>query len=147
MDFFDLDGSGTIDGYEFACALTLLCDGKPREKAELLFSFYDFDGNQYLSHEEVIILMTNCATGWTFKKSIGVKIYDFSEFSADFFDFLFALCERHGELVHSPNLCVILSSSGVIFMLVYSENSSIICCFLVWMAFIMSANPFSTLLI
>ena len=60
MDFFDLDGSGTIDGYEFACALTLLCDGKPREKAELLFSFYDFDGNQYLSHEEVIILMTNC---------------------------------------------------------------------------------------
>ena len=40
---FDLDESGTIDSYEFVCALSLLSHATLDEKAELIFNLYDFD--------------------------------------------------------------------------------------------------------
>jgi hypothetical protein len=41
------------------CALALLSDADFDGKAELIFSLYDYDGNKYLSRDELVILMTN----------------------------------------------------------------------------------------
>jgi Ca2+-binding EF-hand superfamily protein len=40
---FDTDGNGSIDSYEFVCALSLLSHATLDEKAELIFNLYDFD--------------------------------------------------------------------------------------------------------
>lgn len=41
------------------CALALLSDADLDGKCELIFSLYDYDGNKYLSRDELVILMTN----------------------------------------------------------------------------------------
>jgi WD40 repeat protein len=56
---FDLDESGTIDSYEFVCALSLLSHATLDEKAELIFNLYDFDQSQSISKDELTVLMTN----------------------------------------------------------------------------------------
>ena len=56
---FDLDGNGSIDSYEFVCALSLLSHATLDEKAELIFNLYDFDRSQTISKDELTILMTN----------------------------------------------------------------------------------------
>jgi hypothetical protein len=40
---FDSDGNGSIDSYEFVCALSLMSHATLDEKAELIFNLYDFD--------------------------------------------------------------------------------------------------------
>lgn len=56
---FDMDGNGSIDSYEFTCALSLLSHGTLDEKAELIFKLYDFDRSQSISKDELTVLMTN----------------------------------------------------------------------------------------
>lgn len=56
---FDLDKSGTIDSYEFVCALSLLSHSSLDEKAELIFNLYDFDRSKQISKDELTVLMTN----------------------------------------------------------------------------------------
>ena len=43
LDMFDMDGNGSIDSYEFVCALSLMSQATLDEKAELIFNLYDFD--------------------------------------------------------------------------------------------------------
>ena len=59
FEYFDLDGNEKIDSYEFLCAMTMLSNSNLDEKAELIFDLYDFDGSQYISRDELVILMTN----------------------------------------------------------------------------------------
>ena len=37
----------------------MLSNSNLDEKAELIFDLYDFDGSQYISRDELVILMTN----------------------------------------------------------------------------------------
>lgn len=59
MDMFDMDGNGTIDSYEFVCALSLMSHATLDEKAELIFNLYDFDRSQSISKDELTVLMAN----------------------------------------------------------------------------------------
>ena len=59
FDHFDMDGNGKLDSYEFVCAMAMLSHSTLDEKAELIFSLYDFDGSKYISRDELVILMTN----------------------------------------------------------------------------------------
>lgn len=54
---FDTDGNGSIDHYEFVCALSLMSHATLDEKAELIFNLYDFDRSQSISKEELTVLM------------------------------------------------------------------------------------------
>jgi Ca2+-binding EF-hand superfamily protein len=62
-----MDGNGSIDSYEFTCALAMLSHATLdvisksylQEKAELIFNLYDFDGSKFISQDELVILMTN----------------------------------------------------------------------------------------
>ena len=56
---FDTDGNGTIDSYEFICALSLVSHATLDEKAELIFNLYDFDKSLSISKEELTVLMAN----------------------------------------------------------------------------------------
>jgi Ca2+-binding EF-hand superfamily protein len=44
-----MDDNGKIDSYELTCALTLLSGESLEDKAEVIFSLYDYDGNKYLT--------------------------------------------------------------------------------------------------
>ena len=59
MQMFDMDGNGSIDSYEFVCALSLLSHATLDEKAELIFNLYDFDRSQSISKDELTVLMAN----------------------------------------------------------------------------------------
>ena len=59
MDMFDMDQNGSIDSYEFVCALSLLSHATLDEKAELIFNLYDFDRSQSISKDELTVLMAN----------------------------------------------------------------------------------------
>ena len=59
MDMFDMDGNGSIDSYEFVCALSLMSHATMDEKAELIFNLYDFDRSQSISKDELTVLMAN----------------------------------------------------------------------------------------
>lgn len=59
MEMFDMDGNGTIDSYEFTCALSLMSHATLDEKAELIFNLYDFDRSQSISKDELTVLMAN----------------------------------------------------------------------------------------
>ena len=59
MDMFDMDGNGSIDSYEFVCALSLMSHANFDEKAELIFNLYDFDRSQSISKDELTVLMAN----------------------------------------------------------------------------------------
>lgn len=54
-----MDGNGKVDSYEFVCAMAMMSHATLEEKAELIFNLYDFDGNKYISRDELVILMTN----------------------------------------------------------------------------------------
>ena len=62
FDYFDINGDGKIDSYEFLWALTMLSHSTLDEKAEILFSFYDFDRSKYITRDELVILITNALT-------------------------------------------------------------------------------------
>lgn len=59
FEYFDINGDGKIDSYEFLCAITMLSHSTLEEKAEILFDFYDFDKSKYITRDELVILMTN----------------------------------------------------------------------------------------
>ena len=59
MDMFDMDGNGSIDSYEFVCALSLMSHANLDDKAELIFNLYDFDRSQSISKDELTVLMAN----------------------------------------------------------------------------------------
>ena len=59
MDMFDMDQNGSIDSYEFVCALSLMSHATLDEKAELIFNLYDFDRSQSISKDELTVLMAN----------------------------------------------------------------------------------------
>jgi Ca2+-binding EF-hand superfamily protein len=52
MDMLDLDGSGTIESYEFMCAMAMLSHGSLDDKAELIFALYDKDKSGLLEQKE-----------------------------------------------------------------------------------------------
>lgn len=62
FEYFDINGDGKIDSYEFLWALTMLSHSTLDEKAEILFSFYDFDRSKYITRDELVILITNALT-------------------------------------------------------------------------------------
>ena len=62
FEHFDQDGDGVIDQYEFTTGLAFLSHGTLEEKATLIFQLYDFDKSQYISKDELTILMTNSLT-------------------------------------------------------------------------------------
>jgi Ca2+-binding EF-hand superfamily protein len=59
MEMFDMDGNGSIDSYEFVCALSLMSHANLDDKAELIFNLYDFDRSQSISKDELTVLMAN----------------------------------------------------------------------------------------
>jgi len=59
FEHFDQDGDEVIDQFEFITGLAFLSHGSLEEKAELVFNMYDFDKSQYISRDELTILMTN----------------------------------------------------------------------------------------
>ena len=59
MQMFDMDQNGSIDSYEFVCALSLMSHATLDEKAELIFNLYDFDRSQSISKDELTVLMAN----------------------------------------------------------------------------------------
>lgn len=40
----------------------MMAKGSLNEKAELIFSFYDFDNSKSISRDELTVLLTNCLT-------------------------------------------------------------------------------------
>ena len=59
FDYFDMDGSGQLDSYEFTCAIAMLVHSSIELKAEFLFRLYDMDNNNYLTRDELVFLMRN----------------------------------------------------------------------------------------
>lgn len=59
MQMLDLDDNGTIDSYEFMCALGMLSHGSIDDKANLIFSLYDRDKSGLLDVEEMTALIRN----------------------------------------------------------------------------------------
>jgi len=58
-----VEGTNQIDSYEFLCALALTSQSSLKDKAELIFGFHDFDGNKYISKDELVIMLSNSLTG------------------------------------------------------------------------------------
>ena len=54
-----MDQNGSIDSYEFVCALSLMSHATLDEKAELIFNLYDFDRSGSISKDELTVLMAN----------------------------------------------------------------------------------------
>ena len=65
MEYFDMDGDGEINNYEFRCALAMLIYSSIDLKSEFIFKLYDFDSNNYLTKDEIINLVT---TLYSYKK-------------------------------------------------------------------------------
>ena len=59
FDYFDMDGNGVIDSYEFTCALAMLVYASSDLRAEFLFKMYDFDSNNYLTRAEIVDYLRN----------------------------------------------------------------------------------------
>jgi Ca2+-binding EF-hand superfamily protein len=59
FEYFDMDASGTLDSYEFTCAIAMLVHSSTELRAELLFKMYDSDNNNYLSRDELVYLIRN----------------------------------------------------------------------------------------
>ena len=53
FEMFDADGSGAVDFSELATGLSVLCGGTAEQKAEAAFALYDFNGDGFISLEEM----------------------------------------------------------------------------------------------
>ena len=53
FDDFDAQGEGAVDFSELASGLSILCGGERGDKVEAAFSLFDFDGNGYITLEEM----------------------------------------------------------------------------------------------
>lgn len=57
-----------------------------QDKAELIFGLYDFDGNKYISRDELVILMTNVLSSMkALKKQAPPRMADIEAKTDDFF--------------------------------------------------------------
>jgi Ca2+-binding EF-hand superfamily protein len=59
FEYFDMDANGTLDSYEFTCAIAMLVHSSTELRAELLFKLYDMDNNNYLTRDELIYMIRN----------------------------------------------------------------------------------------
>ncbi|KAJ3434275.1 calcium binding protein [Anaeramoeba flamelloides] len=59
---FDTDGNGTVEWKELIGGITVLSSDSVEEKAELLFSTWDLDGNMVLDRSEVLQMLTSVIT-------------------------------------------------------------------------------------
>ena len=50
---FDIDSSGAVDFSELASGLSVLCGGSRDDKAEAAFALYDYNGDGFISLEEM----------------------------------------------------------------------------------------------
>ena len=53
FDLFDTDGNGVVDFSELASGLSVLCGGSRDDKAKAAFSLFDYNGDGYISLEEM----------------------------------------------------------------------------------------------
>ena len=56
---FDVDGSGAVDFSELASGLSVLCGGSRDQKAEAAFALYDYNGDGFISMEEMTRYLTS----------------------------------------------------------------------------------------
>ncbi|KAJ3429465.1 calcium binding protein [Anaeramoeba flamelloides] len=59
---FDTDGNGTVEWKELLGGITVLSSDSVEQKAELLFSTWDLDGNMILDRSEVLQMLTSVIT-------------------------------------------------------------------------------------
>jgi WD40 repeat protein/Ca2+-binding EF-hand superfamily protein len=59
FDYFDMDGNGQLDSYEFTCCMAMLVHSSIEMKAEFLFKLYDVDSNNFLTRDELVFLVRN----------------------------------------------------------------------------------------
>jgi Ca2+-binding EF-hand superfamily protein len=59
FDVFDEDGNGAVDFSELASGLSVLCGGSRDEKAEAAFALYDYNGDGFISLEEMTRYLTS----------------------------------------------------------------------------------------
>jgi Ca2+-binding EF-hand superfamily protein len=60
---WDSDKNGVTDVLEILGAMNIICRGKTQEKLEAIFSLFDFDENNKLTHDETAILLKTCCAG------------------------------------------------------------------------------------
>merc|ERR1711871_164737 len=59
FDVFDVDSSGAVDFSELASGLSVLCGGTRDQKAEAAFALYDYNGDGFISLEEMTRYLTS----------------------------------------------------------------------------------------
>ncbi|RLN71352.1 hypothetical protein BBJ28_00016818, partial [Nothophytophthora sp. Chile5] len=59
FDLFDTDSSGTVDFGELASGLSVLCGGTKDQKVEAAFSLFDFNGDGFISLDEMTRYLTS----------------------------------------------------------------------------------------
>lgn len=59
FDLFDTDHSGSVDFGELASGLSVLCGGTKEQKVQAAFSLFDFNGDGYISLEEMTRYLTS----------------------------------------------------------------------------------------
>lgn len=118
---FDTDGNGSIDSYEFVCALSLMSHATLTEKAELIFNLYDFDRSQSISKDELTVLMTNALTAMKFlegKKAPSIteieqKTNEFFKAADDDANGVITLKEFKSYIKKDKQILEVLTSYGV----------------------------------
>lgn len=121
FEYFDLNGDGKIDSYEFLCAITMLSHSTLDEKAEILFDFYDFDKSKYITRDELVILITNALTSlYAMAKKDAPKIKDIEKETDNFFassdlnnDNKITLKEFKSHLKKDPTILNILMNFNI----------------------------------
>ena len=78
FEYFDMNGDGEIDDYEFDCALAMLIYSSIDLKSEFIFKLYDLDSNNYLTKDELVNLVV---TIFSYKKEplVSTKIEEKAE--------------------------------------------------------------------
>ncbi|RAW38367.1 hypothetical protein PC110_g5374 [Phytophthora cactorum] len=59
FDLFDRDNSGAVDFGELASGLSVLCGGTKDQKVEVAFSLFDFNGDGFISLDEMTRYLTS----------------------------------------------------------------------------------------
>jgi len=59
FEIFDEDGNGVVDARELASGLSILCSGSRDEKVRSAFSLFDYNGDGYISLEEMTRYLTS----------------------------------------------------------------------------------------